>query len=95
MPADEAATRAQRDLVRRGYDVISRTYRTDDGASHPSTGEDPGRYRHWVAELAGLLPVRARWWTSAAAPESRLAPVWHRFVPEGNNGHGLILATAS
>ena len=60
MPADEAAARAQRDLVRRGYDVISRAYRTDDGASHPSTGEDPGRYRHWAAELAGLLPARAR-----------------------------------
>ena len=27
--------------------------------------------------------------------ESRLMPVWHRFVPEGNTGHGLILATAS
>ena len=26
--------------------------------------------------------------------ESGLAPVWHRFVPEGNSGHGLILATA-
>ena len=60
MPADEAAAKAQRDLVRRGYDVISRAYRTDDGASHPSTGEDPGRYRDWVAELAALLPARAR-----------------------------------
>jgi hypothetical protein len=27
--------------------------------------------------------------------ESRLLPVWHRFVSEGNTGHGLILATAS
>jgi len=27
--------------------------------------------------------------------EARLMPVWHRFVPEGNTGHGLILATAS
>jgi hypothetical protein len=27
--------------------------------------------------------------------ESRLVPVWHRFVPEGNAGHGLILATAA
>jgi SAM-dependent methyltransferase len=33
---------------------------TGRSASHPSTGEDPGRYRHWVAELAGLLPARAR-----------------------------------
>jgi len=216
VPADEAAARAQRDLVRRGYDVISRAYRTDDGASHPSTGEDPGRYRHWIAELAGLLPARARvvdlgcgagipgtlalteqglrvvgvdfsavqlaraarlvpaarfvradmaelqlrpasvdavtafyslihlpladqqallprirawlrpgghllavvgaaWWTGTEPylgadmfwdhadtqaylrwfRESRLMPVWHRFVPEGNTGHGLILAVAS
>jgi trans-aconitate methyltransferase len=27
--------------------------------------------------------------------ESRCVPVWHRFVPEGNAGHGLILATAA
>jgi SAM-dependent methyltransferase len=216
VPADEAAARAQRDLVRRGYDVISRAYRTDDGASHPSTGEDASRYRLWVAELAGLLPAQARvvdlgcgagvpgtlaltapglhvlgvdfsavqlaraarlvpaarfvradmaefqlrpasvdavtafyslihlpladqqallprirawlrpggyllavvgagWWTGTEPylgadmfwdhadthaylrwfQESRLMPVWHRFVPEGNTGHGLILATAS
>jgi SAM-dependent methyltransferase len=201
--------------VRRGYDVISRAYRTDDGAS-PATGAGPGRYRHWVADLAVLLPARARvvdlgcgagvpgtlaltehgldvlgvdfsavqlaravrlvpaarfvqadmaefqlrpasvdavtafyslihlpladqqallprirawlrpggyllavvgaaWWTGTEPwlgadmfwdhadtqaylrwfRESRLAPVWHRFVPEGNGGHGLILATAS
>jgi len=27
--------------------------------------------------------------------ESRLKPVWHRFVPEADTGHGLILATAT
>jgi hypothetical protein len=59
VPAGEAAARAQRDLARRGYDVISCAFRTDDGASHPSTGEDPGHYRHWVAELAGAGPGAA------------------------------------
>ena len=60
-PDGEAAARAgQRALVRRGYDVISHAYRTDGGATHQSTGEDPGRYLSWVAELAGLIPERAR-----------------------------------
>jgi hypothetical protein len=27
--------------------------------------------------------------------EARLTPQWHRFIPEGNFGHTLILATAS
>jgi SAM-dependent methyltransferase len=61
VPADDAAARAgQRALVRRGYDVISRAYRGDDGLSNKSTDEDTGRYREWVDELAGLLPPRAR-----------------------------------
>jgi len=30
-----------------------------------------------------------RWFTAA-----RLAPVWHRYIPEGNSGHSLILARA-
>jgi len=29
-------------------------------------------------------------WLTAA----RLAPVWHRYIPEGNSGHSLILARA-
>jgi hypothetical protein len=74
---DEAAARArQRALVRCGYDVISRAYRTDGGAAHPSSGEDPGRYLQWLQA-------------------ARLTPLWHQFVPEGNSGHTLILATAS
>jgi cyclopropane fatty-acyl-phospholipid synthase-like methyltransferase len=56
----EAARASRRALVRRGYDAISQAYRTDDGAAHPSTDEDPGRYLDWVAELAALLPGRAR-----------------------------------
>ena len=27
--------------------------------------------------------------------EARLTPLWHRFIPEGNVGHTLILATAT
>jgi SAM-dependent methyltransferase len=60
VPDDEAAARArQRALVRRGYDAISRAYRSDEGAAHPSTAEDPSRYHQWVADLARLLPARA------------------------------------
>jgi len=60
VPDDEAAARArQRALVRRGYDAISRAYRSDEGAAHPSTAEDPSRYHRWVADLALLLAARA------------------------------------
>ncbi len=59
MDAAERAAR-QRDLVRRGYDAISVAYRSDDGRPAASSAEDLSRYRHWVAELAGLLPPRAR-----------------------------------
>ena len=31
-----------------------------------------------------------RWFAAA-----RLAPVWHRFIPEGDGGHGLIMARAA
>jgi SAM-dependent methyltransferase len=57
---DDTVRAARRALVRRGYDVISRAYRTDDGASNPATGEDAGRYLAWIAEFASLLPARAR-----------------------------------
>ena len=42
----------QREIVRRGYDAISRDYRGDDEASDYHAG--------WVAELAGLVPARSR-----------------------------------
>jgi hypothetical protein len=29
------------------------------------------------------------------AAEAGLTPVWDRFVPEGDGGHGLVLASAS
>jgi hypothetical protein len=28
-------------------------------------------------------------------PESRLTPIWDRHIPEGDGGHGLILAQAT
>src|ERR1035437_3614959 len=62
---DDGAARArQRDLVRRGYDTISRAYRSDDCEPDGSTAEDTSRYAGWVADLARLQPG---WWTSAAA----------------------------
>jgi SAM-dependent methyltransferase len=58
---DDGAVRArQRDLVRRGYDVISRAYRSDDGEPDGSTAEDTSRYAGWVADLARLLPPAAQ-----------------------------------
>jgi SAM-dependent methyltransferase len=61
MDADEAGERArQRDLVRRGYDAISQTYRGDDGSADAPSAEDVRRYAGWVAELASLLRPGAR-----------------------------------
>jgi cyclopropane fatty-acyl-phospholipid synthase-like methyltransferase len=57
---DDAARARQRELVRRGYDAISLTYRDDDGGAAQSSAEDVSRYAGWVAELAGLLPSGAR-----------------------------------
>ena len=50
----------QRELVRRGYDAISRAYRDDAGNSNPSSSEDVSRYSVWVDELAILLKPSAR-----------------------------------
>src|SRR3954470_17632420 len=50
----------ERDLVRRGYDAISRVYRDDEGHSNSSTAEDVTRYAAWIDELAGLLKPKAR-----------------------------------
>ena len=61
MTSDDLAGRArQRDLVRRGYDTISLTYRGDDDGAAASSAEDVSRYTGWVAELAGLLRPGAR-----------------------------------
>jgi len=54
-PDDVSARARQRDLVRRGYDTVSRVYRDDDGQAAGSPAEDLTRYSGWVADLAGLL----------------------------------------
>jgi len=57
----DAAERArQRDLVRRGYDKISRAYRDDSGAANPLTDQQTADYRPWTEELTRLLPSGAR-----------------------------------
>ena len=54
-------TRAsQRDLVRRGYDAISRAYRNDEGRTNAETEDGTERYKGWVDELAQLIPPPAR-----------------------------------
>lgn len=50
----------RRDLVRRGYDTISRAYRDDQGHSNPATAENVTRYQGWVEELARLLRPASR-----------------------------------
>jgi SAM-dependent methyltransferase len=57
---DGAARARQRDLVRRGYDTISRAYRGDHSEPDGSTAEDTSRYAGWVADLARLIPPAAR-----------------------------------
>jgi SAM-dependent methyltransferase len=49
-----------RDLVRRGYDAISRAYRDDDGRTSAGTDESTDQYARWVDDLAQLLASRAR-----------------------------------
>jgi SAM-dependent methyltransferase len=51
---------AQRDLVRRGYDAVSRAYRSDLGASHVDSSETTSTYRSWVDDLASQLAPGAR-----------------------------------
>lgn len=49
------ATQDPKDVVRQGYDVISRTYRADDA--------DAGNYAGWIARLREYLPDTG--WTGA------------------------------
>lgn len=49
-----------RDLVRRGYDAISRSYRPDDGGSNPDGPESTASYQAWLDELGALLRPGAR-----------------------------------
>ena len=50
----------QRDLVRRGYDTISRAYRADDGTSNTARAAGVSRYSEWINELAEVLEPSAR-----------------------------------
>jgi SAM-dependent methyltransferase len=49
-----------RELVRRGYDQISRRYRWDDGLADGASAEALSRYEGWIAELTPLLPPGGR-----------------------------------
>jgi SAM-dependent methyltransferase len=58
---DDADTRAaQRDLVRRGYDTVSRVYRTDLGESSAGSSETTSTYASWIEELSSWLAPCAR-----------------------------------
>jgi SAM-dependent methyltransferase len=59
--SDDAGSRAaKRDLVRRGYDAVSRAYRTDLGESSAANSETTSTYRDWVEDLASRLDPGAR-----------------------------------
>jgi SAM-dependent methyltransferase len=51
---------SRRDLVRRGYDTISRAYRDDEGRSNPRSDEGTDRYEGWVDDLAKLIRPNAK-----------------------------------
>ena len=50
---------SRRDLVRRGYDSISRAYRDDEGRANPGTDERTDHYEGWVDALAQLMRPHA------------------------------------
>ena len=58
--SDSTERARQRDLVRRGYDTISRAYRDDSGGANPQTAQNTAFYAEWVDELSILLPSGAR-----------------------------------
>jgi cyclopropane fatty-acyl-phospholipid synthase-like methyltransferase len=58
--ASEDLRASRRDLVRRGYDAISRAYRNDEGAANAAADEHTDNYERWVDELAQLMAPRAR-----------------------------------
>ncbi len=82
-------------VVRRGYDLTSRAYRTDDA------GE--GVYRKWLDLLEkNWLGVEGGdvWWSHADSEtyrrwitEAGMTVEHEAFVPEGSRGHTFILAT--
>jgi len=60
MPDDASARAARRDLVRRGYDVVSKVYRDDRGESDPASAETTSMYEGWIDELARQLAPGSR-----------------------------------
>ncbi len=58
--ASEDLRASRRDLVRRGYDAISRAYRDDEGSANLRTDGRTDHYERWVDELAKLMAPRAR-----------------------------------
>ena len=81
--------RAQRELVRSGYDAISTAYRDDRGRANPSGSEDTAAYETWLDELAELLPDGASvldLGCGAGVPASRI------LVDQGFNVTGLDIS---
>jgi len=59
--ANQDLRASRRDLVRRGYDSISRAYRDDEGRANPGKPDErTDQYEGWVDALAELLRPRAR-----------------------------------
>jgi SAM-dependent methyltransferase len=60
VPDESESRAAQRDLVRRGYDAVSRVYRTDAGESSAGSAETTSTYAPWIEELSSRLALGAR-----------------------------------
>jgi hypothetical protein len=60
MPPDNDERASHRDLVRRGYDAISHSYRGDYEATGMASSEGSADYRSWVNELRALLEPTLR-----------------------------------
>ena len=59
--ANQDLRASRRDLVRRGYDSISRAYRDDEGRANPGKPDErTDHYEGWVDALAELMRPRAR-----------------------------------
>jgi len=89
--------RAQlRDLVRRGYDVISHAYRNDAGESNVASRETTATYNGWIDELAALIPPASRvldLGCGAGVPAAR-ALVAHGFRVTGVDISGVQITRA-
>jgi cyclopropane fatty-acyl-phospholipid synthase-like methyltransferase len=86
---DSKERATQRNIVRRGYDAISYTYRDDAGRPNPLTSESTDSYQAWVTELAQMLPAGARvldLGCGAGVPASR------QLVEEGFDVLGLDIS---